>query len=265
MSNNSLLDSLPLWLVYLIIVALILVVIEGGYRAGMIRARRSQNEQGAPLDTLVGSTLGLLAFMLAFTFGMATTRFDARTHAVLEEAIAIRTADLRAQLLPEPQRSEMRALLREYVGVRLRGVREPHYMQQAIARSEALQDALWSRTSALGKDVPGGDRGALASALVDVIGLNEKRITAALHNRINGPIWVALYGLVVLSMGMLGYREGIGGSRSAIATVTVAFAFAAVIALIVDLDRPQQSLVKVSQQAMLDLQAKLGQQTLAGR
>jgi hypothetical protein len=265
MSGLSLLDSVPLWLVYLLTVALIMVAVEAGYRVGIVRSRRSQKDPEASIDAMVGSTLGLLAFMLAFTFGMATTRFDARAQLVLQEAVAIRTADLRAQMLPEPQRGQMRALIREYVGVRLRGVREPGYLRQAIVRSEELQDVLWSRTTALGNEVPGGDRGALASALVDMIGVHEKRLTVGLYNRINGPIWAALYGLVVMSMGMMGYREGISGRRSILASLALAFAFSAVLVLIVDLDRPQQGLVKVSQQAMLDLQAKLGSQTVAGR
>ena len=54
----------------------------------------------------MGSTLGLLAFMLAFTFGMSGTRFDARKQLVLDEASAVLRAYQRAQLLPEPQRSE---------------------------------------------------------------------------------------------------------------------------------------------------------------
>jgi len=33
------------------------------------RARKSENERQAPIDPMVGSTLGLLAFVLAFTFG----------------------------------------------------------------------------------------------------------------------------------------------------------------------------------------------------
>jgi hypothetical protein len=41
-----------------------------------------------------------LAFVLAFTFGMATARYDARRELVLDDAIAIRTADIRAQQIP---------------------------------------------------------------------------------------------------------------------------------------------------------------------
>ncbi|MGB8551969.1 MAG: hypothetical protein WCD73_01390 [Pseudolabrys sp.] len=40
--------------------------------------------------------LGLLALMLAFTFSMALTRFEARRDALLNEANAIGTTALRA-------------------------------------------------------------------------------------------------------------------------------------------------------------------------
>src|SRR5262245_52157769 len=101
------LDSLPLWLMLVLTVAIILLVVESGYRTGVARARKSVNEREASIDALVGSTLGLLAFMLAFTFGLATSRYDARKQFVLDEAVAIRTADLRAQLLPEPHRNNI--------------------------------------------------------------------------------------------------------------------------------------------------------------
>jgi hypothetical protein len=255
----SQLDRFPIWLIYLMTAALIVIAIETGYYVGTVRGRLPQREPEAPVDAMVGSTLGLLAFMLAFTFGMATTRFDARTDLVLQEAVAIRTADLRAQVLPEPQRAELRAMLREYVDVRLRAVREPAYAPRGLARSEELQDVLWSRTAALAHEIPGVDVGGLAAALITVITVHEKRVTAALHNRLNGSIWAALFGLIVIAMGMVGYRSGLSGGRSAVAIVTLAFAFSAVVALVVDLDRPQQGLVRVSQQAMLDLQAKLHQ------
>ena len=47
-----------------------------------------------------GPILALFAFMLAFTFGMAGSRFEARRQAVLEEANAIGTTYLRTRLLP---------------------------------------------------------------------------------------------------------------------------------------------------------------------
>jgi hypothetical protein len=68
--RTSLFDAIPLWLILVITVAVILLAIEIGFRAGIDRARKSENERQAPIDPMVGSTLGLLAFVAAFTFGM---------------------------------------------------------------------------------------------------------------------------------------------------------------------------------------------------
>ena len=258
----TLFDAIPLWLVFAITVGLILLAVEGAYWVGIVRARRSEHEREAPIDAMVGATLGLLAFMLAFTFGMATARHDTRKKLVVDEAVSIRSADLRAQLLPEPHRSEIRALLREYVDIRSTP-QPPDQLQQAIAHSEQLQDLLWARTASLDPEVSGAVLGPLAAALIEVNELHMRRLDAGLHDRIPGTIWTALYCLAVLAMAMMGYRAGIAGRRSMVATLALVLAFSAVIVLIVDLDRPWESLTKVSQQAMLDLQSKLRSPTLA--
>ena len=72
---TTVLDALPLWSLFAVIIVLVLAAIEGGYRLGRYRHRRSDGEKDAPVGTMVGATLGLLAFMLAFTFGMAASRF----------------------------------------------------------------------------------------------------------------------------------------------------------------------------------------------
>ena len=257
MINAGMLDSLPIWFVFLLTAAMIVLSVEAGYRIGGFRARKSAQEREAPIDSMVGSTLGLLAFMLAFTFGMATSRYDARKQFVVDESVAIRTADLRAQLVKDPQRAGMRAMLREYVDVRLQGALHPDKVAYAVKRSEELHVGLWSQLTSIGPDVPVPDRAALAAALVDVINLHSKRVNAVTQNRIHHTIWLARYTLAVLAMGMMGYRAGISGRRSSIAIMVVAFAFSAVLVLITDLDRPQQGLVNVSQQTMIDLQNKL--------
>ena len=94
------LDGLPLWGLFLTIVVLVLAAIEGGYRLGSYRHRQEGREKEAPVGAMVGATLGLLAFMLAFTFGMAASRFDTRKQLVLDEANAIGTTYLRTAMLP---------------------------------------------------------------------------------------------------------------------------------------------------------------------
>src|SRR5215469_7511459 len=121
MQNNGILDSLPLWGLFVVILLVVLLSVEFGYRLGKYRRSRSEQEKEAPVGTMVGATLGLLAFILAFTFGLAAARFDARRQLLLDEANAIGTTYLRAGMLPE-RGEEIRGLLRDYVRTRLEAV-----------------------------------------------------------------------------------------------------------------------------------------------
>src|SRR5262245_29686081 len=85
-----------------------------GFRLGRT-GERPNREQEAQARTMAGSSVGLLAFMLVFTFWIASSHFNQAREAVLDEADAIGTIYMRADLLPEPYRMEIRNLLREYV------------------------------------------------------------------------------------------------------------------------------------------------------
>src|SRR6516162_150291 len=135
MQGQEPLDYLPLWALCGTTVVLIFVAVEAGFRVGRWRQRRAEHEKETPVGAIVAAILGLPAFLIAFTFGMAASRFEARRGLVLDEANAIGTTYLRSALVPEPHRSEIRTLLRDYVDVRLQGV-EPGMAAQAVARSE---------------------------------------------------------------------------------------------------------------------------------
>src|SRR6476661_10181406 len=113
------LDVLPLWLVFVGLLAGMLLADEFGYRVGKMRFHLAGHEKEPTVGGIVAAELGLLAFLLAFTFGLAGSRFEARREALLNEANAIGTTYLRSKMLPEPQRGEVQKLLREYVDVRI--------------------------------------------------------------------------------------------------------------------------------------------------
>ena len=135
MQGHEPLDVLPLWAVVGTTLVVILLAVEGGFLFGKWRQRRGAHERETPVGEIVAAVLGLLAFLLTFTFGMAAARFDTRRELVLEEANAIGTTYLRAALVPEPQRTEIRTLLRDYVDLRLEAV-QPAMSVQALARSD---------------------------------------------------------------------------------------------------------------------------------
>jgi hypothetical protein len=194
--------------------------------------------------------------MLAFTFGMAASRFDTRKQLVLDEANAIGTAYLRAAMLPE-RRDDIRTVLRSYVDVRLEAVRSGRVTED-ILKAEELQGQLWSAATAVGLQHPDSIVvGLFVQSLNEVIDLHAKRVTAGLRNRIPGTIWFALLTIATLSMAAMGYHAGLVGTTRSLAIIVVAVAFSSVIALIADLDRPQEGSLTVSQQALVDVQQSM--------
>jgi hypothetical protein len=256
MQSHGALDALPLWGFFVAVLLLVLISVEGGYRLGQYRRRRSEQETEAPLGAMVGATLGLLAFMLAFTFGTAADRFDSRRQILLDEANAIGTAYLRAGMLPE-QRQEIRALLRDYVDTRLQAV-QSNRIAEGIRRSEQLQDQLWAKAVILGERNPASIVvGLFVQSLNEVIDIHAKRVTAGVRNRIPGSIWLALLSVAVIALGAVGYHVGLAGTSRSLAQVAVALTFSVVIGLIADLDRPQEGTLTVSQQALVDLRQSM--------
>lgn len=255
MLGNGPLDFIPLWTFFIAILLLVMLSIEGGYRLGRHRRDQSEQEKEAPVSAMVAATLGLLAFMLAFTFSLAATRFDTRRQVLLEEANAIGTTYLRAAMLPE-RGEEIRTLLRDYVDTRLNAVQSGN-VAASVKKSEQLQEQLWEQAVVLGNDNPKSIVvGLFVQSLNEVIDLHTERLTA-LRNRIPAPIWIGLLAIAVLSLAAMGYYTGLSRSRRSLTELAVAFTFAGVIGLIADLDRPQQGLLRVSQQAMIDLRQSM--------
>jgi hypothetical protein len=250
-------DFIPIWCVFFLTLAIVLLGIEAGFRLGRYRRERSSLEDRPPVGEMVAATLALAAFMLAFTFGLAASRFEVRRELVIKEANAIGTTYLRAGLLPEPDRTGARKLLREYVDVRLAAV-EAGKLTDSIRRSEELHTRLWAHAeAAAAKNSNSVMVGLFAGSLNDVIDLHLERVTFGARNRLPATIWVALYFLTIAGTCVVGYHTGLAGQWRSLAMIPLVLGFATVITLIAELDRPQEGLLRVSQQAMIDLRDTL--------
>ncbi len=255
--KTSALDVIPLWGLLLGVVVLMWCAMEGGYRIGEWRHARRPDERDQPVGAMVASILGLLALVLGFTFSLAASRFEARRQVVLEEANAVGTTYLRARLLPAPEGDKVAELLRKYVDVRLRGIREGK-IAEALAESELLHGALWNEAVSAADKSPGSITTALfIQSLNEVIDLHAKRVQVGIRNRIPIVIWAGLLGLATLGMAAVGYQAGLSTTRRSPAMIGLVIAFAGVLALIADLDRVQEGLLRVSQQALIDVQRSM--------
>lgn len=257
---EELLYDLKLWLILAASIGFFLLATEAGFLLGRRSQSNLDEHARSQVSTIQGATLGLLALLLGFTFAMAMSRYDTRKLLVLEEANAIGTTFLRAQLLPEPPRQEIFKLLRRYVEVRLEfyeaGIDQKR-LDKATEATEKLQRQLWSHAAALGeKDPRAITTGLFLQSLNEVIDIHAKRMTA-LENHVPEIIIFLLYFVAIIATGLIGYGCGFSGLRNFFVTMVSSILIAAVILVIIDLDRPRQGLIKVSQQRMVELRDSL--------
>lgn len=247
------LEFLPLWAVYVLVVVLLWLAYEGGFALSRVWERRRPDKAESHVGALSGAMLGLLAFLVAFVTSSAVDNFKARREAVVEEANAIGTTYLRAGYLPEPVSSESRQLMRDYVDTRLAAT-DSTQTEQALAKSETIQNELWARAETLAKSSSSPTLALYIAALNDMIDMHTTRVNVSLVLGVPWPLIALLVLMAILALGMVGLHAGYVNSRNPLALGVFILTMAIVFIIIIDLTRSQEGLFQVSQQALIDLQ-----------
>jgi hypothetical protein len=237
---------------------LILLAFEGGLRLGRWRAALPDPEPPLPARMIIGSVLSLLAFVLGFTFGVAASHYDSRNQALNDETIAIRTAYHRADLFPEPERTNIRNLLREYVDLRVDGSSAAN-SARSTARMRQLQEQIWTQAVQVQKKTASGTPPAIAlQSLNDVIDVHGERVLTNMRSRIPTGSWIILYSITFIAIAAAGYHSGLAGARRrSIAALAYALVFAAVLAMIADADIPGFGQFETDRHGLIELRGQL--------
>jgi hypothetical protein len=257
MSSADFLASL--WVELLLAAALfggMLLALELGYVFGR-RAKSRRGEEIRELGTFQGAVFGLLGLLLGFTFAGAQSRFVARQDLLVEHANAIGTAYLRVDLLDDPYRSELHTLLRQYTAYGIEGFEQTHRGRSAAARAQAtaLQPKIWSAAVA-------GVRARPQFAVVVLLPLNEvidlqTTRTEAMRRHLPWLVFALIIACSLLAFLLVGYSSGIAGHRNRWFTHTVLFLVVGMLWATIDLDFPHRGLIRMNQDAMLELQSGL--------
>jgi hypothetical protein len=216
---------------------------------------RGSTNKGEDMGTLAGSALGLLALLLAFTFSLALSRYEARRALVLDEANAIGSTANFALMLPEPAKSSVLSTLRDYVAVRIGlGVPyDPAKLERDVAKSLDLHTKLWQQAVAVSVAAPQSRPASqFAAALDELIKIHEKRLMA-LRYHIPNAVLLMLFAVAFVAMVFTGYQVGLLQTRLREASAVMAATVGIVIVMVVDLDQPSRGLIEVSPQALVDV------------
>ena len=213
--------------------------------------RHSATESGesvAQEGYLLGSALGLLGLLLAFSFGMVLSRYEARRELVVKEANAIGTAYLRAQLLDDPFRTRLSNLLVDYTQNRIQLAEAAGDTSAYAARNDRMLTDIWANVSAARESaLAHGTTTALLVAFNEMIDLEAERKTAW---GLRLPREVAL--LLLLYLAITGVLVGhqVDGPRGRRAAFVLSISIALSIAVMADLNRPQSGNARESQAPM---------------
>jgi hypothetical protein len=240
-----------------ILFASMLIAIEVGYLLGRRNEAHVIESSRTHVSAIQASLLGVLALLLGFTFSLSLQRFDNRSQAVVDEANAIGTTYLRAQLLPATMRGEVQALLRHYIDLRVRagGISLDKELQRdvIIAQTNKVLDELWgyARRAAEedGRPMTAGLFIQSVNELIDSYGRRD----AALMRHVPELVLFLLYGTFLLTGGVVGYAAGVGGHRPPFVVYILVVLIVVLTFIIVDLDRPRRGLIQVSQSSLINL------------
>ncbi|MGO8920166.1 MAG: hypothetical protein ACLQJR_30070 [Stellaceae bacterium] len=262
--KNEWLYDVSEWLICACSLVILLFCSEIGSHLGRRALAQRKHVAHPQIATLQTAILGLLALLIGFTFSMAENRFEMRKALVLEEANAIGTTALRARLLPEPHATDIHALLRSYIQVRLsfdRSSVDATSLDRAITDTVKVQQALWREATAVSALDPHSiSTGLFVRALNDTIDLHEKRLTA-LRNHVPQVTFLLLYLVAFIGLGFTGYDCGLLEAHHRVPNGIMAVLIAGAILFIVDLDRPVHGMITVSEQPLIDLQTAFDSET----
>lgn len=250
MFTEDLLIKIPHAWISFALFCFLLLAIELGIFWGRSLRRKTDDATRSQLSALEGAMLAVLGLLLAFTFGMAGTRNEARRGAMVSEANAIGTAYLRTEILGEPHTASLRTSLREYTDIRLDlGGAQLHVdrIKRDRHRISELQNQMWKEVIS----ATSGNKVTPASALV-IASFNEmfdaqSSSDMATFARVPTIIFLLLAAVACIAMGTVGCACAMGVNRNFIGTAMLALLITSIVFVIFDLDRPQRGLIKLNE------------------
>ncbi len=256
MIHFTILQRAPTFLIALIIfVALIILYLFGFYTRQRI-IRKNPDQAAVDLGTINGTLLGLLGLLLAFTFSMASSRFDTRRQLVVEEANDIGTVILRTDVYPDSMRQLLRGYLNQYVNERIAFYEAGMDVEKIVSHfnnANAISSKAWTSTANYAKQDNITTRTSeLIPALNAMIDITTTR-RAAGEATIPDSIMYFLFTLCFCSAFLLGYDNK--HKIDWIVVIGFAVMLSATVFTIVDLDRPRSGLITmdVANQKMVEL------------
>jgi hypothetical protein len=243
----------PLWIPAIIFIVMLSIALESGYRVGLKRRESWKDADSGGGAVVLTSMFALMGLVIAFTYHSGVSRHDARKNAVTIEANALGTAFLRADLVAEPGRTELKTTLLNYARTRIvptGSVRTNADRKAILNRIFKAQAKIWPATKhVIDQGTPGPMKTSLVVAINDVLDAHTIRLVAV-FDKLPGVVMWMLVLISAASLAVAGYNAGIQGRMSRWRMTAFALVLSGLMIVILDFDRPNDGLIIVSQHSI---------------
>ena len=258
--NFSFVDQIPIWVGGLIFLCVLLGALEVGYRIGLGQRDKWKDAEDGGGNLVLTSILALLGLILAFTFAAGVSHYNERKLAVISEANALGTAFLRADMVADPGRTELKNALLNYA--RTRAVKigtffSPEEFRELAEQSSQALAKLWPVVQQiLQQETPPPLKASLVASVNEVIDYHTIRM-AAVFDKLPPIVLVLMVFITSASLAVAGFNSGISGRMSRWRMTTLALVLAGVATVIQDFDRPLAGFIHVSHESIFSTIAEI--------
>ena len=254
-SLNETLLQIPDLLIAAVFFVIIVIANWLGYRKRKETTRLYPDKEIA-LGTSEGSLLGLMGLLLAFSFSMASTKFESRRQTIIDEANLLNTAILRCDLYPDSIKKSLLPLYKNYLESRINYYNagdNPAKIKDALDDADKRFKIIWNNVASLMK----GDNYFRTEQMVQLLISLKNMVKTREAGRVAAvPTLIII--VLLISVVVAAFLTGFGikpGHRSMLLSVAFVLMTTIVLYVVMELNRPRHGLINLNsaEQNMVDI------------
>jgi len=245
--NNSYFYTVDAPILCLILFAACVLMVIGGKALRDKFLSQDEHETRGGVNALLGALFGLWGFMLAFTFGNVSTRFENVRAAMVEETNIIRGVILRVETFPDSIQGAYREDVKKYLHARIEYYEQAEDLDKINkARQSAVEigKRLWTRTVEVSHlpnlNLAGSTMLSSLSAMYDAGGRRDTMLMAGLP----GPIRYMLFFIALVISFVGGLTSPVLKTKEWVVIVGFIILACSIIYITLELARPMKGLIK---------------------
>jgi hypothetical protein len=228
------------------------IAMSGGWLLGRRWGRRFFGETGEdPGTKFIDASMALLGLLLAFTFAIALGRYDQRRLAVVAESNAVGDFYTCASLLPEPFRSRLQDVIRDYAQDQLDTPHETLVGANEKRATQRSRERFAHMTDITNEAIAAGTPIAipLTTTLNNVTSSNSFRLALS-QDKVPWSIVLLLLLAAVVPALLIGEKQALTKTVHTSGLITFNILVTLVVFVILDLNQPHRGLIRVSQDSL---------------